>query len=127
MKNRDSLKTIVVGGGAVFILLVLCIAISLLVSVTSVRRTEPYQHSVDLALNSAAVREALGDPITVGRFPQGAVNTAVGGNAELYIPLHGAHTDASIRVNAQNINGTWQYYAIRVDTDDGDHIDLLEP
>lgn len=65
--------------------------------------------------------------MTVGWFPQGGVNVANGGNAELYIPLRGTNGRASIRVNGTNRGGTWKYYTIRVDTDQGEHIDLLEP
>ncbi len=121
------LKNIGVSVGIIVILSILCFVISLMGSVVAIRKTEPYQHSVDLALASPKVRQALGEPITVGWFPQGSVNSANGGDAELYIPLKGANYGASIRVNGANRNGTWKYYAIRVDTDRGEHINLLEP
>lgn len=127
VNKRGILKNVGVAVGIVVILSILCMVMSLIGSVVAIRATEPYQHSVDLALNSPKVRLALGEPVTVGRFPQGSVNEANGGDAELYIPLQGANASATIRVNGTNINGSWKYYAIRVDTSLGEHIDLLEP
>ena len=126
VNKRELLKNIGMAAGIPVLLSVLCMAISLW-SVAAIRATEPYKHSVDLALKSPEVRLALGDPVTVGRFPQGSVNKANGGDAELYIPLRGANANATIRVNGTNKDGTWKYYAIRVDTDQGEHINLLEP
>lgn len=123
----DWLKSALIMVGVLVLLTSFCMVASVLVAVTSVRNSEPYQHSVDLALNNLAVEQALGVPIEIGRFPQGAVNTAIGGDAELYIPLHGSQQNASIRVNAsRSPDGTWKYYAVRVDTADGQHINLLE-
>lgn len=127
MDKYSTLKTVAVGVGIVLLLTTICMVASAIVSVSAIRNSEPYQHSVDLALNSSEVRQALGDPVTAWRFPQGSVNPANGGDAELYIPLRGANARANIRVNGTNINGTWKYYAIRVDTEEGEHIDLLEP
>jgi len=124
--KHKRLKTIGVAFGILVLLSILCMGISLM-AVARVRTTEPYKHSVGLALNSPKVRQALGEPVTVGRFPQGAVNVSNGGEAQLYIPLRGPNAGATIRVNGKNIGGTWKYYAIRVDTDRGEHIDLLEP
>lgn len=127
MNRYGSLKNVAVTAGILLVLTLLCVVISLIGSVVAIRQTEPYQHSVDLALNSPEVRQALGEPVTVVRFPQGAVNPGNGGDAELYIPLRGLNGSGNIRVNGTNINGTWKYYAIRVDTDHGEHINLLEP
>ena len=121
------LKGAAVGIGVLLVLTLICMVISLIGSVAAIRQTEPYQHSVDLAINSPKVHQALGEPVTARRFPQGAVNSANGGDAELYIPIHGPDGNATIRVNGTNINGSWKYYAIRVDTDRGEHINLLEP
>lgn len=126
MKKRNTLQNVGVAALIVGVLTVICIVASVIGSVVAIRQTEPYQHSVDLALNSAAVQQALGEPVGVYRFPQGNVNTANGGDAELYIPIRGSLASASIRVNGTNLNGEWKYYAIRVDTDQGEHIDLLE-
>lgn len=125
--KHNVLKNVGVSVGILLLLSIFCMGASLIGSVASIRTTEPYEHSVDLALQSPEVRLALGDPVTVGWFPQGSVNKANGGDAELYIPLRGANTDATIRVNGTNVNGTWKYYAIRVDTDSGKHINLLQP
>jgi len=124
--NNKRLKTVGVAVGILALLSILCMVISLF-AVGRIRTTEPYKHSVDLALNSPKVRQALGEPVTVGWFTQGSVNVSNGGVAQLYIPLRGTNASASIRVNGTNIGGTWKYYAIRVDTDRGEHIDLLEP
>ena len=80
MEKYYSLKSVAVGMGILIILVVLCIGSSLLGSVVAIKRTEPYKHSVDLALKSQAVRDALGAPVVVGRFPQGAVNDVNGGD-----------------------------------------------
>jgi hypothetical protein len=92
-----------------------------------IRGTEPYNYSIDLALNSTEVQQTLGVPVTVGWFAQGGVNVATGGDAELNIPLTGAHGKANIRVNATKRPDSWKYWTIRVDTYNGEHIDLLEP
>ena len=108
------------------VILILCMVISL-ISITRIRTTEPYRHSVDLALKNPKVRQALGEPVKVEGFPQGSVNDSNGGEAKMYIKLRGTNASATIRVNGTNRNGTWKYWAIRVDTDQGEHIDLLEP
>lgn len=126
MNKHGAIKTIGVAAAILVVLTLLCVALSLVGSVAAIRQTEPYTYSVELALNSAAVQQALGEPLTVGRFPQGSVNTANGGDAELYIPLRGSRASASIRVNGTNMEGTWKYYAIRVDTSEGEHINLLQ-
>jgi hypothetical protein len=124
--KHEWLKTAGVGIGILVLILILCMVTSL-ISVARIRTTEPYRHSVDLALKSPKVRQALGEPVTVGWFPQGAVNESNGGEAQMYIQLRGTNASATIRVNGTNRNGTWKYWAIRVDTDRGEHIDLLEP
>ena len=126
VNKHKRLKTVGVAVGILVVVSMLCMVISL-IAVARVRTTEPYRHSVDLALKSAKVRQALGEPVTVGWFPQGSVNDINGGEAQLYISLQGANDSATIRVNATNRNGTWKYWAIRVDTERGEHIDLLEP
>ncbi len=127
VKKHERLKTVGVAVGILVLLSILCMVISIIGSVATIRTTEPYKHTVDLALRSQEVRQALGEPVTVGWFTQGAVNVSNGGEAQLYIPLRGPNAGATIRVNATNKDGTWKYWAIRVDTDQGEHIDLLEP
>ena len=124
--KQERLKSIGVTVGIVLFVTTLCLAISWL-SVMRTRRTEPYKTAVDLALNDPRVQQALGTPVTVGWLPQGAVNTANGGEAELNIPLEGPLGSATIRVNATNQAGSWKYWTIRVDTDQGERIDLLHP
>ena len=124
--KRERLKTVGMAVGIVVLLSILCMGISLL-AVSRIRKSEPYFHSVDLALNSPEVLQSLGEPVTVGWFTQGAVNVSNGGEAQLYIPLRGTNASAAIRVNATNRDGTWKYWAIRVDTEQGERIDLLEP
>ncbi len=126
MKKRAVLKNVGVAFAILACLTVLCVVLSVVGSVVAIRQTEPYATSVELALGSTAVQQALGEPVTVGWFPQGSVNIANGGDAELYIPLRGSKASASIRVNGTNLDGVWKYYAIRVDTSEGEHINLLE-
>lgn len=126
VNKHERLKTVGVLVGILVFVSIVCMVISL-ISVASIRTTEPYRHSVDLALKSPKVREALGEPVTVGWLPQGAVNVSEGGEAQLYISLRGTNASATIRVNATNRDGTWEYWAIRVDTDRGERIDLLKP
>lgn len=126
MKKRAVLKNVGVAFAILACLTVLCVVLSVVGSVVAIRQTEPYATSLELALGSTAVQQALGEPVTVGWFPQGSVNIANGGDAELYIPLRGSKASASIRVNGTNLDGVWKYYAIRVDTSEGEHINLLE-
>ena len=126
INKHERLKTAGVAVGILVLISMLCMVISL-ISVASIRTTEPYRHSVDLALKSPKVRQALGEPLTVGWLPQGNVNDSNGGEAQLNIPLRGTNGSATIRVNGTNRDGTWKYWAIRVDTDRGEHIDLQEP
>jgi hypothetical protein len=118
INKHEWLKTIGVSVGILVLISMLCMVISL-ISVASIRTTEPYRHSVDLALKSPKVRQALGEPLTVGWLPQGNVNDSNGGEAQLNISLRGPNGSATIRVNGTNIDGTWKYWAIRVDTDQG--------
>lgn len=126
MKKHPVLKNVGVAFAILACLTVICVVLSVIGSVVAIRQTEPYATSVELALGSTAVQQALGEPVTVGWFPQGSVNIANGGDAELYIPLRGSKASASIRVNGTNLDGVWKYYAIRVDTSEGEHINLLE-
>jgi hypothetical protein len=120
------LKSIGVSLGIVVLVATLCMGISLL-STARIRTTEPYQHAVDLALKSPEVRAALGEPVTVGWLPAGNVSAVEGGEVQLNIPLRGPNASATIRVNGTKRDGRWTYWAIRVDTERGDHFDLLEP
>lgn len=126
MKKHPVLKNVGVAFAILACLTIICVVLSVIGSVVAIRQTEPYATSVELALGSTAVQQALGEPVTVGWFPQGSVNIANGGDAELYIPLRGSKASASIRVNGTNLDGVWKYYAIRVDTSEGEHINLLE-
>lgn len=120
------LKNVGVSVGILVFITMICMAASL-ITVARIRTTEPYKHSVDLALKSPEVRKALGEPITVGRLPQGNVSAVDGGEVQLYIPLRGPTDSATIRVNGTYRDDTWTYWAIRVDTEGGEHIDLLAP
>ena len=124
--KRERLKKAGLSVGILVSVIMLCMAISL-ISTARIRTTEPYRHSVDLALKSPKVREVLGEPVTVGWLPQGAVTASDGGEAQLYIQLRGPKAGATIRVNGTYRDGAWKYWAIRVDTDGGEQIDLLEP
>jgi hypothetical protein len=124
--RRERLKTVGVAVGIVILGVFVCMVIGFLF-VSRVRTTEPYKHSVDLALQSPEVLQALGEPVTAGWLPQGTVAERDGGEADLYIQLRGSDTNATIRVSGKYIDGAWKYWAIRVDTDQGEHIDLLEP
>ena len=125
--NRfEWLKTAGVGLGILIILSLLLMLISVSVTVR-IRTTEPYKYGVNLALQSPEVLQALGEPVTIGWLPQGNVNKSVGGDARLYIQLRGSKDNGTIRVNGTNREGIWKYYAIRVDTDQGEQINLLDP
>ncbi len=126
IKKNEWLKNVGVSVGVLALTTIICMAISL-ISVANIRTTEPYKHSVDLAMKSPEVRQALGHPLTAGWLPQGYVNDSDGGEVQLYISLRGPNGNAKIRVNGLNRDGTWKYWAIRVDTDQGERIDLLEP
>ena len=104
INKHEWLKTAGLSVGILVFISILCMVISL-ISVARICTTEPYRHSVDLALKSPKVRQALGEPVTAGWLPQGAVNASNGGKAELYIPLRGTNASAKIRVVATNING----------------------
>ena len=123
--KHEKLKNAAVSIGILVSITMLCMVVSLF-TVARTRTTEPYRTSVDLARKSPQVRQALGEPITVGWLPQGAVNNSDGGEAQLNIPLRGPKSGATIRVNGKNRDGVWTYWAIRVDTEQGEHIDLLE-
>ena len=125
--KHKKLKTVGVTVGILVFVTIFCWVVSL-ISVAELRTTEPYNHGVDLALKSPRVRQALGEPVTVDGLPSGFVNDpSEGGEAKLYIPLQGTNDSAKIRVNASYRDGAWKYWAIRVDTDSGERIDLLEP
>ena len=123
--KHEKLKNAAVSIGILVSITMLCMVVSLF-TVARTRTTEPYRTSVDLARKSPQVRQALGEPITVGWLPQGAVNNSDGGEAQLNIPLRGPKAGATIRVNGKKRDGVWTYWAIRVDTEQGEHIDLLE-
>lgn len=124
MNMHERAKNAALSIGILILITTLCMGISLL-STARIRTTEPYRHAVDLALKSPEVRAALGEPMTVGWLPAGNVSAVEGGEVQLNIPLRGPEASATIRVNGTKRDGGWTYWAIRVDTERGEHFDLL--
>jgi hypothetical protein len=108
-----------------------CFAVVLPAVLGTIKSSDPYKEGVARAKGSAAVRDALGEPIQEGYFPSGNVNTQTSngvesGNADLTIPLSGPKGSGSVHVVAEKTAGKWNYSTIEATVPGRDHpIDLL--
>jgi hypothetical protein len=91
------------------------------------KSSEPYQHAVVMASQSAQVRAQLGSPVTPGWYASGNINVSGdSGNADLAIPLNGTLRHGTAYVTAKKSEGTWSYQRLEVEIEGlPDRINLL--
>ncbi|MBA3928556.1 MAG: hypothetical protein C0521_03085 [Xanthomonas sp.] len=93
----------------------------------AIKSSTPYQHAITRAQADPAVVAALGEPIQAGWFVQGNIGTSgSGGEADLAIPLDGAHADGTLYVVAEKRAGEWRYETLAVNVDGGERIVLVD-
>jgi hypothetical protein len=94
-----------------------CFALILPAVFGAIKSSDPYKEGVVRAKASAAVRDALGEPIAEGYFPSGNINTRTtngveSGTADLTIPLSGPKGSGAVHVVAEKAAGKWTYSTI---------------
>jgi hypothetical protein len=81
-----------------------------------VKKIDVYQQSVGLALSNGQVMDALGAPVEPGmpsRF-QYRLNGGAG-SANFAIPLNGSRASGTLFVEADRVNGSWNYKLLEVE------------
>jgi len=82
------------------------------------RMSEPYQTAVQKVEQSPLVARRLGQPMQIGDFASGDVNTSnTTGHARLSIPISGPLGRGRIIVIAQKFGNRWVYHLIEVQVD----------
>ena len=127
-KSRTGCILLGLGGGC----LVLVLACAGLGSLgvfgvfAAMKSSEPYTESLQRAEQDAALKAAIGQPVTPGFLMQGNINlNNDDGEADLSYSVSGPEGSASVHVVATKIDGFWTYALMNATTDDGDVIDLI--
>ncbi len=97
---------------------------------SSVRSSEPFQHTLQAAQASPEMCQALGEPITLGWWFTGSVNWHNGdGTAAVRIPLSGPRDSATVEVSgALTAGGPWSFDKMEATLKStGQVIDLRQP
>src|ERR1041385_1085037 len=91
------------------------------------KSSEPYQHAVVMASQSAQVRAQLGSPVTPGWYATGNINVSGdSGDADIAIPLTGTLRHGTVYVTAKKSEGIWSYQRLEIEIDGApDRINLL--
>lgn len=93
----------------------------------TIRRSGAYQLAVSQVRESAAVREALGQPVEEGWWVTGSVNvTGPSGKASLSFPVSGPRGEATVYVDAVKQAGEWDLRLLEVSLAKGARVDLLD-
>lgn len=114
-------------GGVVFSLIVTCVALILVMAFMMVRSSDVFQQAVaELESNEAAIA-ALGEPLEVGMFFTGSINTSGDtGSADFSVPVFGSKTDGRLYVVAVKDREGWQFTTLELVVEPHDErIDLL--
>jgi hypothetical protein len=95
----------------------------------SFRASYPYQHAIEVAKASAAVREEIGDPFQVAWFASGNIRVSgQDGHAELSIPISGLRGTGRFIVVANKRGGRWTFDTLKVQVNGQNApINLLNP
>jgi len=92
------------------------------------KESPPYKDGVARAVADPRLREALGEPVTVGWWVGGTLrDNGNHGSATFQIPLEGPRGQATLDVAASKSQGTWTTGRAKVTLTSGEIIDLLEP
>lgn len=94
----------------------------------TIRRSGAYQLAVSQVRESAAVREALGEPVEEGWWVTGSVNvTGPSGKASLSFPVSGPRGEATVYVDAVKQAGEWDLRLLEVSlAKGGERLNLLD-
>jgi hypothetical protein len=92
----------------------------------AIRGSDVYGLAVEAAKESAAVVDAVGEPIEEGWFVSGSVNVdGRSGDANLSIPISGPDGRGQIIAEAYRRSGRWEFTTLTVEIENGPIIDLL--
>lgn len=114
-ENRSALgKGLLFGcSGCLLVILALGIFVAAIVGVVmaSLRNSEPFQITLDAAKNSAEMRQAVGEPMTIGWIMTGNVKYNGGeGEADVYVPINGPSGSAYVHTVGRKAAGNgWDF------------------
>ena len=121
-------KYAALGCGGLLLLGTLFAGVLFFVITGAMKSNEPYKEALRRSQNDARVVAKLGAPIKSGWFVGGSISTSGGsGQADLTVPLKGAHAEGSVHVVATKENGAWKYQRMHFRADDGTEYDLVSP
>ena len=126
-KKTSPLIWIGLGCGILLFGIIGFIAFIGVVVVGSFKNADAYQQAVRRAQSDPRVAAALGQPIEIGWFISGSINTQNDeGNVNLTIPISGPRGKAKIYVEGVKKRGRWTYSEMIVTPEKGEEINLLE-
>lgn len=110
---------------------VLCLALlfGFIMSImTLMKSSGPYKEAMMTVRNSTEIQMLIGTPIEDGLFFSGEIQTYGGGsgNASINIPIEGPKDSGVIYLEATKEFGEWTFNLLKVKTNSGEMIDLLE-
>ena len=127
---RNAKWVIPSGCVAIFAFVVVLVAAIVWLAMTAMKRSDAYLEAVSRARASAAVREALGEPLEEGFFVGGRVRTLTSGSAtaDLAIRLSGPKGRGVLNVHATKADGRWHYWLLSLSvTGTHERVNLLKP
>jgi hypothetical protein len=126
-KKTSPAVWITLGCAVVFFGFIAFIAFLGVVVIGSFRSSDPYQQAVRRAQSDPRVAAVLGQPIEIGWFISGSINTENDqGTANLTIPISGPRGKGKIYIEGVKKRGRWTYSEMIVTPEKGEEINLLE-
>ena len=94
------------------------VAVILVIVFSAIKSSEPADYAARSARADPRVHAELGQPVDVGFFVSGSVNSSgPSGNADLSLPLSGPKGTGTLYVVARKQSGQWQYSALGLAVD----------
>lgn len=116
------------GGCASLVVMVLLLVGGIFYFIFSgIRKTEPFQLTLQAAQSSPELRDQLGEPITLGFMFTGNVNWENGnGTANVHIPLNGPKGSTTVHtIGTKTNNASWNFTQMQTTT--SPPVNLLKP
>ncbi len=127
--RRNWMWVVPTGGCLTIIILFIVFLGSVIFGVsTLITESSPYQDALDKVNKNEQVISILGEPIETSGIPQGQISLNNGdGTVNLSIPIEGPNGEATLHIEGEKRDATWDYQDIHVIIDDsGQEINLLE-
>lgn len=116
-----------IGCTGMIALLMLAIGGIVMLAMSMMKSSDAYDQAMNAARGHPELRQALGEPIEDGYFPQGNISIeGSSGKADLTIPLSGPKGEARLYVIAEKQAGQWRFLTLEAELKpDGRRVDLL--